>query len=239
MHSLFPAPAVPASQPVQPKATIESIRSRAAFMDPDLEHGTAAHEAAVLLVAASEIGQNIDRLARFTGFPRERVARRARRLIDNGVWQEGRTVASWRDNIEDVDSFRADVAVAEGTLCRRTDEFGGLEWAPSGYWRKHFEYVSPRAQELPQVICYHPHVEMPEPEILPRAGLEEEEEEEVAAPGGELAPARPVEATVPALPADAIWLGSTPVVPAPTSGVWSAGLAEAAEELFPDAHWLS
>lgn len=212
--------------------TLDSVRSRVAAMDPSLRVGTPAHDAALILMAASCIGQNVDRLARFTGVRREVVARCARRLVDNGVWQEGHTVSRWLDAPDDMDSFRSDVAVAEGTLCRRSGDDGQMEWAPQGYWRKHYEYVGPRGAEQPQTICYHAHVEIGSQD-LPYAVDEADEEEPV-----EVAPTpRRVPRMVPEAAAEApVWMGEE--VPAPVlESAWPED-PETSTELFPDAVWL-
>lgn len=233
-------PFVQPAEPVvpQPRPTIESVRARIAAVDPALRVGTSAYESALVLVAATLIGQNIDRLARLTGVSREQVALRARRLVDNGVWQNGDTVCRWRDNPDDEESFRSDVGVAEGELCRRIDPLGQMEWAPQGYWRKHFEYVPPKEAERPQVVCYHPHVPVPE-QVIPLVPDTEDEDvvEEVEAIGS----AAPLEVSVGAMVASDVqpaWLGGT--VPAEdTAGAsWRESVVETPAELFPDAQWL-
>lgn len=154
------------ASPVRRRVTRESIAARTLALHPGLEVGSDEFAAAAVLVAGSEVGHNIDRIARLTGVDRENVARMARRLVDNGVWVSGNTVSHWRDNPGDVVSFRRDVAVAEGRLCRRMDEFGQLEWAPQGYWRKEFEYAGAKADLSSHAVRYHPHVAVPESECL-------------------------------------------------------------------------
>lgn len=92
----------------------------------------------LLLLAAKE-GQNLARLARRLGCSPSFVSRCARRLLENGVWQDGRTVAEWLDEGPTHPAFWDDVAVAEGVLCRRTTEAGGFEWAPAGDWIRPYE----------------------------------------------------------------------------------------------------
>jgi hypothetical protein len=218
----------------RPETTIDMVRTRIAMLDSTLQQGSPDHDAALILVAAALTGQNIDRLARFTGLRREQVARCARRLVDNGVWREGNTVCRWIDTPEDTESFRADVAVAEGRLCRRMGTDGELEWAPQGYWRKHYEYVGPRGEEQSQVVCYHPHVE-PIVQDLPYAEDEEDDDEELVPVG----PPHPRQQAVPAPPASdepaapPVWLGGETA-----DEPWAQEVDSPEAELFPDAVWL-
>ena len=232
MISYFQLPMVHAPQRETAEYTPESLRTRVAAMDPGVAAGTAGHDAALILLAASWIGQNVDRLARFTGVRRDVVARCARRLVDNGVWQEGSTVSLWVDNPADAESFRADAAVAAGRLCRRIGENGEMEWAPQGYWRKQYDYVGPRGGEQPQTICYQPHVELGSQDLPYEEEAEEEEEpvEMTSAP-------RPVPRMVPDVAAEApVWLGGESSVPS-LGSPWRND-QEPAADLFPGAVWL-
>ena len=122
--------------------TVPEIRRRVASL-PGARLGTdAVSAAAVVLLASAWTDKNIDRLCGLTRLPRETVARCARRLVDNGVWQNGAVVCSWAPeagDLGDAEAFWADVAVAEGKLSRRMSEEGLLEWAPTGSWWKGFE----------------------------------------------------------------------------------------------------
>ena len=122
-------------------AAIAKISARIRRYNPDVDPNSDTFKAAVLLLAALEYGQNIDVLARRTGFDRSLVARCVRRLIDNGVWQSGRAVTEWSPADEACGSFWNDVAVAEGKMCRRAAADGSLEWAPAGFWNKNFHFV--------------------------------------------------------------------------------------------------
>ncbi len=101
--------------------------------------GSDTWNAAMLLVAAAEIGQNVDRLARRLAAARPFVSKCARRLVDNGVWSNGETIATWLVDAAAGDAFVRDIGVAEGKLLRRMDESGLLEWAAAGRWNKSFE----------------------------------------------------------------------------------------------------
>jgi hypothetical protein len=102
-------------------------------------------QAALILLASTIFGHNVDLLARRTGIARPLVARVARRLIDNGVWQSGNTAVSWAIGDEPGVVFWNDVAVAEGRMCRRIGPDGETEWAPPGFWNKNFQFVDAEA----------------------------------------------------------------------------------------------
>lgn len=228
----------PAAPREVPRPSLAAVRARIAAMNPDLERESATCNAAVILLAGVQLSHNVDRLARFSGLPRDEVARCARRLVDNGVWRDGNTIGRWVDDAADVESFWADVAVAEGLLCRRIGEDGQLEWAPQGYWRKHFDYVGPREEEQPQVVRYHPHVEMA-PQELPYpvvADVEDEDEDErpVVEPHARRSDA-PVSA--PEVPAAPVWLGGEE--PASVADEpWRDSATVGGPELFPEVVWL-
>lgn len=222
----------------EPRPTLSALHGRLSFLDPSLEPGSVRYEAALVLIAADAIGQNVDRLARFTGVARQEVARFARRLVDNGVWQDGNTVSRWRDNPEDVECFRMDVGVADGTLCRRVGAEGELEWAPQGYWRKHFEYTDPRREALPQVVCYHPHVEVAN-QPLPYYAEDGSEEEGVVQDGtGWSAEVVRGEVEVETKVEGPSWLGTDPDETAAGDEVWLGSVPSVGADLFPDAAWL-
>lgn len=121
--------------------------------DPEQCAVSATYWAARVLLAALDLGQNIDRLARQTGCKRSFVARCARRLVDNGVWAGGETVCEWTVEREAHPSFWMDVAVAEGRLFRRTNADGTLEWGATGVWLKSFERPL-RETDLPMMVQY-------------------------------------------------------------------------------------
>jgi hypothetical protein len=126
----------------QRTATLESWQARVRRYNSDIDPTSDRFRTAVLLLAALDVGQNIDVLARKTSYSRAFVAKVARRLIDNGVWSGGKTISEWApaDEASGV-AFWNDVAVAEGRLCRRTVENGAIEWAPPGYWNKSYDYT--------------------------------------------------------------------------------------------------
>jgi hypothetical protein len=126
---------------------IREFEARIRHYNSDLQPADPAFRAAVILLAGLEYGHNIDQLARRTGYDRALVARIARRLIDNGVWKSGVTVADWSSSDEASGTFWNDVAVAEGKMCRRIGGDGRIEWAPAGFWNKNFQFVDPGADK--------------------------------------------------------------------------------------------
>jgi hypothetical protein len=131
----------PPPYPTRERTPIHVLQARVRRYNPELAVDSDTYRAAVLMLAGLEYGQNLDLLARRTSFARAFVAKAARRLIDNGVWQGGRTVVEWSLAEEPSQAFWNDVAVAEGKLCRRMTEDGSIEWAPAGYWNKSYQYV--------------------------------------------------------------------------------------------------
>jgi hypothetical protein len=146
----------PGPVPARGRSTLAAIHARIRKYNSDVAVGSDTHRAAVLLLAGAEYGQNIDQLARRIGIDRSFVAKAARRLIDNGVWQAGRTVAEWGAHDEATVAFWNDVAVAEGKLCRRTAADGSIEWAPAGYWNKSYQFVDPGAQSKLSAVYHNP-----------------------------------------------------------------------------------
>lgn len=131
------------SRNVSPDELRARIRRYNAGLDPAGE----TFRAALVLVAGSVLGQNVEALARRTGLDRAFVSRCARRLIDNGVWVAGRVVAEWTAEDPASGTFWNDVAVAEGKMCRRVRPDGSLEWAPAGFWNKSFHFLDPEAED--------------------------------------------------------------------------------------------
>jgi len=147
-----PGTVEPAPEPPRRRISLDAVKARIRRYNAELDPGADTFRAAVILIAAYTDGQNVDTLARRTGYGRAFVAKCARRLIDNGVWSGGRTVAEWSPEDEASGAFWNDVAVAEGKLCRRVVE-GRIEWAPAGYWNKRYDFVASDDASLSAV--YH------------------------------------------------------------------------------------
>jgi len=137
-----------------PVVSLCDFEARIRRYNADLEPTSLAYRAAVILLAGQEFGHNIDRIARRTGYPGSLVSQVARRLIDNGVWNAGVTVADWSGSEHASGSFWNDVAVAEGKMCRRIGPGGSIEWAPAGFWNKSFQFVDPEADNSLSTL-YH------------------------------------------------------------------------------------
>jgi len=133
-------PPVPSSVVPSTLPSSADVRRRVDAVAPSLDPGSPQARAAVLLLLAREVGLNVDRLARLSGFDRHFVAACVRRLYDNRVWTDGRTCYAWTE--PDEAAFWNDVGVAVGRLCRRTDEEGNPSWAPAGSWTKVYDFVS-------------------------------------------------------------------------------------------------
>lgn len=207
-----------------------------ALGDPDRSPMALTFRAALLLLAAREVGQNVDRLAARTGTTRSFVARCARRLLDHGVWADGETVCEWGDEGPAHPSFWNDVAVAEGKMCRRVDETGAFEWAPVGDWIKFYEYRDP---SRPSGAHYVPH-----PRSAPTAPLEwaAVEDDDVAA-AVTAQKAVPVIAIRPAAPLAPVPPAAQPEVvdgpaPAPERPRPRTLADDPVGRLFPDAQWM-
>jgi hypothetical protein len=148
--------------------SVHELRARISQSDPSLDPGQPAFRAAVVLLAARYVGQNVDRLARYTRVAPGELARFARRLCDNGVWRGSRTHCLWQPDAELGAFFWADVEIALGRMCRRVSE-GVTEWAPAGHWNKSYDFVSPAAASSTSVLYYD---RGPEPIPSPPAALD-------------------------------------------------------------------
>lgn len=228
--SRYSAPGAPPDRPRGPghtRSSVQSLEARIRRYNSDIDSGSDTFRAAVLLLASLEYGQNVELLARRTGYQRSFVAKCARRLIDNGVWSQGRTVASWSVEDEASGAFWNDVAVAEGKLCRRANPDGEIEWAPAGYWKKSYEFIESADQPLTAVYRDpagpaaapapgQAPQSQPEPTPAPvEAGEGEEpvsEQEKAPPPGDAVDPAVPAAPAGPKRPPDelfpgTVWLG--------------------------------
>ena len=173
------------------RPSLADVQQRVRILDPAAEPSSSRFRAAIVLLAAVELGQNVDRLSRFTRLERPFVAKCARRLVDNGVWQGGNTVAAWTWDLQaGRREFWNDVGVAEGKLCRRINNTGEMEWAAAGEWTKHYEYVEPQ-ERADLSVRYYPRESHNPPPVAPIAAAEEEEESPAAASAAVEEPKRP------------------------------------------------
>jgi hypothetical protein len=75
-------------------------------------------KAAVVMLAATHIGQDVRKLAQFTGYPYALVAKFSINLRTSGIWRNGKTYADWDDKKEGGAAFAIDTCVAVGWLKR-------------------------------------------------------------------------------------------------------------------------
>lgn len=128
--------------PHRPSGTLlASAHERIQELDPSLSPDTPRYMAGVLLLALQNMPPRVDLLAMRLRLPREFVAKCMRRLIDNGVVQNGSLVGGWSGDLWNEDAFWADANVALGRWWRRQDGSGRLEWIEAGGWHKPYEYV--------------------------------------------------------------------------------------------------
>lgn len=110
-------PTEPQNNPLE---TLEGIQTLVRELDQALGDEDDYFKSAVLLLAALSVGQDVERLADFTGFPLEFIEPRAWRLKKNGIWKDGQTRANWFDEDGGGVAFWMDVALAEGLLESRS-----------------------------------------------------------------------------------------------------------------------
>lgn len=87
-------------------------------LDPAVSSSEDTFKAAVVMLAALEVGPNADRIAKLVGYPRTLVRIFGRRLRECGVWDGGVTKADWGDEKTGTIAFWCDVGVAVGWLKR-------------------------------------------------------------------------------------------------------------------------
>jgi hypothetical protein len=221
---------------------MNAIHARIRRYNSDIDPKSDTYRSAVLLLAGLEFGHNIDVLARRAGIDRSFVAKAARRLIDNGVWVAGRTVAEWTALDEASGAFWNDVAVGEGKLCRRTLPDGAIEWAPAGFWNKSYHFVDQAVTESMTTTYFDPGARPTE--ALPLAAELAGSENDAAQPAPAAAANGAAEPSSPA----AVSPSSPDVAPTPPADedadADDPGAAEerpsppSLMEIFSDAVWI-
>jgi len=98
--------------------TIQFIYNEIARLDPNLTIGSDVFKAAVVMLSALSIGQDIGKLSKFTGLPRAVIAPFAANLRKNKIWKDGETQADWFKRGEGVIAFFLDLNVATGHMGR-------------------------------------------------------------------------------------------------------------------------
>jgi hypothetical protein len=218
------------STSVEPASGSAAWALRARSFGIDAAVTSDSYQAAIMLIAAAELGQNLERLARRTGVPRPFASKCARRLIDNGVWSAGQTISPWVSDPGARDAFARDVAVAEGKLLRRVGPGGHLEWAPAGSWNKSFERSGEDAGLSTIYFDVAPRAEQP----VPLASELENPSKPATPPANGVLRATPAAAPAPAPAAP------EPAPPEPVEVAIPASTlpAPSLEEVFSGAVWL-
>jgi len=75
--------------------TLRQIKNAVHRLDPAIKPVDEAYSVAVIMLAALQVGANIRRVARFTGYLIREVAEIGRRLRTNGVWCGPKTQCEW------------------------------------------------------------------------------------------------------------------------------------------------
>lgn len=108
------------------KPTIAFIRREIKRMDPNLNEEDSSFKAAVVLMASSVVGPNVDRVHRFsksvTKVNRAFVRDLARKLRKNAVWVNDKIHCEWFEKEHGAIAFWLDVGVATGMIKKTTKD---------------------------------------------------------------------------------------------------------------------
>lgn len=97
--------------------TLRKIKIELHKMDPALSEDDDAFKAGVVLLSSLQVGPNVQKLARFTGYRISLIAKFGFNLRVSGVWRDDKIYASWFDKNGGA-SFWMDIGVALGWLKR-------------------------------------------------------------------------------------------------------------------------
>jgi hypothetical protein len=102
------------------KLTVEKLKRQIRENDPELPESSAAFKAALVILAATKLGHlDRERLAEFTGIPRDLISEFGERLAANDVWMpDGSIDRSWQSHEDDIE-FWMMVNLATGDFGRR------------------------------------------------------------------------------------------------------------------------
>jgi hypothetical protein len=79
---------------------------------------------AVVLLSCVAVGPNADRIARFTGYNRDKVRKIARRIRANKIWEGySMDIGPWMDKEQGTVAFILDAMVANGEVKRSGDKY--------------------------------------------------------------------------------------------------------------------
>lgn len=92
--------------------TLAQYKDEVRRLDPKLSADDKFFHAAVVLLAALQLGQNVRTLSKFTGYPPAFVQQIADRMRANKIWVNGKTRCNWFDEEGGGLEFWLDVAAA-------------------------------------------------------------------------------------------------------------------------------
>jgi len=98
--------------------TLKDFEKEVQHLDPNTTPEEPAFKTGVLLLSALHVGANINRLTKFTGYPKDFVRDRVKRCRENGIFVGGEVVCGWFDENGGI-AFWMDVLVADGLLAKR------------------------------------------------------------------------------------------------------------------------
>ena len=97
---------------------MKNVREVVRKLDPNLSEKDKAFSAAMVLVGASQVGTNADKIAARTKLPRTTVRQYVKRLRKQGVFVGSKISCEWFDKKTGSVAFWMDVCVAEGLMKR-------------------------------------------------------------------------------------------------------------------------
>lgn len=109
---------------------LEVITDEVRRLDLELDPSDSGFQLAVILMAAAFVtGPDIERIASFTGHPRQMVADVSRRMHEAGLWEKGVVKSDyWFQGDKWTAGLWCDTLVAEGRMKSRCNENGQREY---------------------------------------------------------------------------------------------------------------
>ena len=95
--------------------SLTEVEADVQSLDPALDRDDEAFKVAVVLLAALQVGADVERVAEFTQFDREWLEGVAANLTASGIWQDGHTACSWFEEGGGIE-FWIDVLVGQGLV---------------------------------------------------------------------------------------------------------------------------
>ena len=99
------------------KITATKIRREVMKWDPGMSPDKPEFRAAVVLLSSAQVGPNIRRLAKFTGYRSAEIAEFSRNLRKSRIWHGGRIQAGWFGEDGGI-ALACDINVALGYIVR-------------------------------------------------------------------------------------------------------------------------